>query len=242
MNPKNTERTYAISLMELFTLIRKRIWMLLAVCLLSGGICFLVCNVFIHPTYEADATMSVITRFEDNIVVTNDQITSAENLVDTYAVVIRSRSVLKKVIRNLELDMSYETLKGKVIVTAVNGTQVMEIKVRDHDPELAEDILREITAIAPDEIIRAVEAGAVRIIDEAEAKGSKVAPHTGLNTVLAMMLGGMACIAYLVISFLLNDTYLSEEELQDDLDIPVFGVIPLLNSKSANAGKYGRKV
>lgn len=62
--------------------------------------------VVITPQYEASINMIVNTRRDNMATVTNDNITSAKNLVSTYAIIIKSNIVLNKVISNLGLTVS----------------------------------------------------------------------------------------------------------------------------------------
>lgn len=234
---KDSEGYFSISLVVFVALIKKNLLWIILVCIICGGICFAINEYVIQPRYEATATMSVITRNDDTVNITNDQITSAENLVDTYAVVIQSKKVLQQAIDNLELNVSYKSLKKMVSVKAVNGTQIMEIVVKAEHPQVAEDILTEILAVAPDEIINAIGAGAVRVIDEAESSDKKVEPHTFLNVLATVFLCVVIIPAIIIIRFLLNDTYCNDEQLQEDLDIPVLGVIPALEGNIEGADK-----
>ena len=69
-------------------------WKIIFLCgIICSAIGFVVFNYFISPIYEANAIVIVNMRLDSSIAVTNDEIASAENLVDTYAVIIQSRAV-----------------------------------------------------------------------------------------------------------------------------------------------------
>ena len=87
--------------------------------------------------------------------------------MSTYSIIVKSDTVLNQVIANLGLNMSYETLAGKVGVAAVDDTQVMEITVTDANPDGARQVCEQITQVAPDAILTAVEAGSVKVISAA---------------------------------------------------------------------------
>ena len=110
--------------------------------------------------YEASATLIVNSREDQTAqtTITNDQITSATKLVDTYSVILTSDTVLDKAIADLELTLDYEELLDKVTVESVNGTQVMKISVQDEDPVLAQSIVANIVEQAPEIIIQTVKA------------------------------------------------------------------------------------
>ena len=245
MNAIQEQNIKSIGVQELFGLLKKYLLAILAAGLIGGIITFCVCNFLISPVYEASAKMIVNSRQEQTGSVTNDQITSAQKLVNTYAIIIRSQPVLDPVVDTLNLPISFEALAQKVSVTSVNDTQVMKIAVQSTDREQALRIVEEIVRICPDIIIEAVEAGSVKTIEPAHLQSTPVAPHTNLYTVLAAFLCMLAVIAAILIRFLMDNTYKTSTDLQNDLDLPVLGVIPdytfcmKLKSEGKEGAYYG---
>jgi capsular polysaccharide biosynthesis protein len=97
-------------------------------------------------------------------------------MVNTYAIIIKSNTVLNEVIDTLQLNMKYKTLAEKITVGAVDATQVMRVSVQDADPALAKQIVEQIAAIAPERIVEAVEAGSCKVISDVEAGEEPVSP------------------------------------------------------------------
>lgn len=247
MNPINEHNEKSISFQELFVLLKRYLALIIAAGLIGGIVTYCICSFFVAPVYEANAKMIVNSRQEQTGSVTNDQITSAQKLVDTYAIIIRSQPVLEPVIQNLNLPMDVEKLAKKVTVTSVNDTQVMQIAVQSKDPEQALQIVEQIVAICPSIIIDAVEAGSVKTIEPAHLKKEPVAPSTNLFTVVAAFLCMVAVVMIVILRFLLDNTYKSETDLRNDLELPVLGVIPdyeycLKQKAEGKEGKYYGKV
>ena len=135
-----------IDLREIVQIIRKNLIIIVAVTLVAALCGYFVTAMFITPKYKASATMIVNAR-EDmaaQTVVTNDQLTSASKLVETYSVILKSDTVLDKTIQDLGLNLTYDQLVSKVSVTPVNSTQVMEIAVVDPSADLAKKIAQSI--------------------------------------------------------------------------------------------------
>lgn len=229
MNPVQEPREFSISIMELMTLLKRHLVMILVVGVIGGLLTFTTCSLFVAPVYRASAKMIVNARMDQSGTVTNDQITSSQKLVDTYAIIIRSQTVLNPVIEDLNLPISYSRLQKMVSVSSVNGTQVMQIAVEGTDPEMALQIVEEIVAICPAHIMDALEAGSVKVIEKAYLQPAPVAPNTNLYTLLAAFLSMFAVVAVVVIRVLLDNTYKSDADLRDDLGFPVLGVIPDLD-------------
>ena len=242
MNPMNERNEKTISIQELFVLVKRYVALILAAGLIGGIVTYGICRFFVDPVYEASAKMIVNSRQEQNGTVTNDQITSSQKLVDTYAIIIRSYPVLEPVIENLGLQMDVEKLAKKVTVTSVNDTQVMQIAVQSKNAEQALQIVQQIEAVCPAIIIDAVEAGSVKTIEPAHLKKQPVAPSTNLYTVVAAFLCMATVLVFIIIRFLLDNTYKSETDLRNDLELPVLGVIPDYDYclKQKNEGKEGK--
>lgn len=247
MNPSREQREKSISFQEMFVLIKRYLILILVAGVIGGIVTYSVCSFFVAPVYEASAKMIVNSRQEQTGSMTNDQITSAQKLVDTYAIIIRSQPVLEPVIQNLNLPVDVEKLARKVTVTSVNDTQVMQIAVQSKDPEQALQIVEQIVNICPSIIIDAVEAGSVKTIEPAHLKKEPVAPNTNLFTVVAAFLCMVAVVILVMLRFLLDNTYKSEADLRNDLELPVLGVIPdyehcLKQKAEGTEGKYYGKV
>lgn len=230
----------SISLQEMLALVKKYLLVIVAAGVIGGVLTYGVCSFFVAPVYEASAKMIVNARQEQTGTVTNDQILSAQKLVDTYAIIIRSQTVLEPVVEKLNLPMDSERLAKMVTVTSVNETQVMQIAVQSTDRDMALNIVAEIVATCPEIIIDAVDAGSVKTVEPAHLRKNPVAPNTNLNTLLAAFLCMFAVTAFVIIRFVMDNTYKSEVDLRDDLELPVLGVIPDYDSCMKNAnGKEG---
>lgn len=224
MDYENQEET--IDLLELFSVLWQHAVLIVAATLVTGILGFVVSAFFITPKYEASALMIVNTRVDANTNVTNDQITSATKLVDTYSIIIKSDTVLQPVIDNLGLNVDYSKLYDMVTVDAVNNTQVMKVTVTDPNAESARIICEQITQIAPEVIIESVEAGSVKVISQAAITPDPVSPSVMKYTAVAAMLGLVLCAGIIVLRHLLDNKINTEADVTKYLDLPVLGVIP----------------
>ena len=228
------EEYETIDLLEILRLLKKNLLVILAVTILLAVAGYLVSTFAMTPQYEASATLIVNSR-EDQAAaqapITNDQLTSATKLVDTYAVILTSDTVLDKTISNLNLNMSYNDLVERVRIESVNSTQVMKITVKDTDPERARAIVADIVEQAPEIIIQTVKAGSVEIISKAKAEPVPVSPSKAKNTVLAGMLGLVISVGIVILRYLLNNKFMTDDDITNKLGLTVLGVIPQIDMK-----------
>ena len=215
-----------IDLLELLGVVRRHIVALLLTTVLAAAAGFAVSKFLMTPQYQASALMIVNTRQDTTANVTSDQLNSASKLVSTYSIIVKSDTVLNQVIANLGLNMSYETLAGKVGVAAVDDTQVMEITVTVANPDGARQVCEQITQVAPDAILTAVEAGSVKVISAASVDPDPVSPNVMRNTAIAGVLGLVVCLGVLFLQVLLDNKINTEEDVTKQLGLNVIGVIP----------------
>ena len=220
-----------IDLWELFQILLKNwLWILLSTlgCAILG---LLITMFLITPKYRAEATMIVNTRQDQTATVTNDQITSAQKLVDTYSIIIRSRRVVDPIMEKLNIEADYESFVKNIIVESVNDTQVMSIQVENKDPEIALQVVQEIVDRAPGAIISTVEAGSVNVVSEPYVNAEEpVSPSKLKNTAIAAFIGlFISSGTFLLIAFL-DNTFKSEEDIQKRLGLVTIGIIPTTES------------
>ena len=225
-NNPNLNNVETIDLLELFYEILRHIWVILAVTLVTGAATFFYVKTFVTPQYESSALMIVNTRQDATVNVTSDQINSAVKLVDTYSIIIKSRTVLQQVVDDLDLVIDYKTLYDRVTVSDVDTTQVIKISVQDPNPQAAQIICDQITAVAPAIIMDKVEAGSVKVIESATMPTNPVSPRTMRTTALGMMLALVVCVGVIVLRVLLNNKINTEDDVEKYLGLPVLGVIP----------------
>ena len=216
-----------IDLLEVLNAVRQHIAVLILCTLATAIAGFAITHFLITPQYESSALMIVNTRQDTTSTVTSDQINSATKLVSTYSIIIKSDTVLQQVIDDLGLSLSYSDLKGRVTVSAVDDTQVMKITVRSNNPEWARQVCDGITAVSPDVIQEAVEAGSVKVISQASYSDVPVSPNIKKNTMLGAMVGLVLCLGVIFLQVILDNKINTEEDVAKYLDMTVVGVIPV---------------
>lgn len=240
------EEYVTIDLQEIFNLLMKKIvWIVLAAAVC--GIAGFVINWFVlRPVYQADAMMIVNTREEQNVLITNDQINSARQLVNTYEVILKSDTVLDQVLSALiargmngASRLTLNDLKSKITVSPVNNTQVMKISAQDYDPDMALAMVDEILTVAPSIIIRTVKAGSVEVVSFPKLNPKPVSPKKIRNLALCVVGGAVAAAAFIIIQDLLDNTVKTDEDIRKKLDIPVLGVIPKVRENDLTPSRSG---
>lgn len=220
-----------IDLLEYLNLLKANIIMILLCGIFAGYAGNYYVTHRVTPVYQASINLIVNANVEATTVVTISDVNSAASLVDTYAVVIKSNRVLDRVVEELQLPYSWAMLNNKVSVRAVNETSVMEVAVKDSDPDEAMRIVLKISEVAPGILVQAVHAGSCEIVSDAYTSGTPISPNIRRFTQTAFLAGAVAFAGMVCLLHLLNNTVADDEELKQLLDVPVLGVIPEVNGQ-----------
>lgn len=236
-----------IDLVKLFTALLRRIWVIILAAVVCGGAAFAYARFMIAPTYNADALFYVnnnsISVGNTKVSISSSDITAAQSLVDTYIVILNSRTTLNEVIDKAEVDYSYDTLKSMISAQSVSGTEIFRVQVTSTDKNEAQKIANTIVKILPQRISEVVDGSSARIVDYAVTPGKKAGPDVTKITAIGIAAGVLLSCAVIALMQLL-DTIIHDEEylLKTYPNIPVLAVIPDLTDSGPSAyGKYAEK-
>ena len=230
------ERGIEVDLLQIAKKLLENAKYIILITVIAGILGYLGTVMFVTPVYQAGAKMIVNSRKDETTNITNDQLNSARNLVETYAVIIRGRDVLNQVVSELNLQESYDQLAESITVKSVNNTPVMQISVKHTNRDTAVLIAAKLLEIAPDVLVETTEAGSVKAVEQAYADTKPVSPNEIKNAVLMAMAGFVVSCAVILFLMLLDNTYKTDLDIQRDIGIPVLGVIPELESCESHSG------
>lgn len=213
---------------------------IILVIVIFGILGYLGTTIFMTPVYQAGAKMIVNSRKDETLNITNDQLNSARNLVETYAVIIRGRDVMNRVIDELDLQESYDQLANSINVKSVNNTPIMQIYVKHSNRDTALMITAKLLEIAPAVLVETTSAGSVKAVEQPYISPDPVSPNVFRNTVLMSFCGFVLTCLVILILMLLDNTYKTDVDIQKDLGLPVLGIIPEVESCKARS-IYKRK-
>lgn len=212
-----------IDLVWLAYALLKKIWMILAVAVVTACLTAGYTYLKIEPTYSSTSTMLVLTKETTLTSLTDLQIGS--QLTKDYSVLITSRPVLEEVIENLELKIGYKSLKGKISVENPEDTRLLFITVTMNDPQLAKEVVDELSAVSSEFIGDKMEVTPPKIVEEGEI-GSKNGPSISKNATIGFVVGAFLVCVVIIVLELLNDTIQKEDDIERYLGIPTLAVIP----------------
>lgn len=218
-----------IDLKELFFFLLHG-WKMIFLALLIGASIFGAYHVFLmNPAYQADAKI-YITNTDSMISFSDLQLSAA--LTDDYADIIKSRTVLNRVIKEMNLDMNYRQLAELITVENPDSTHIIHIKVTTDDMEISRDIANSLLNISISQIYQIIGSSEPTIIDYAQAEAVEdVSPGLFKYLLIGAFLGAFLVCGIEVIRFLMNTTIKSEEDVERYLQMPVLALVPYYKEK-----------
>lgn len=221
------EETNEISLQEILMILWNKVWVIILCTLIGGVAAFGISAFVLDPTYTSRVSMYVNSNTErENTIANLNDINASQKLVSTYIEILKSDNVLSKVITETGFHYTPEQIRKMLTASAVNGTEIFEVKITTEDANEAAVIANTIAAVAPEEIIRVVKAGSVELIDEAVPATSSSSPNVLLNTVIGLMLGGVLSVLGVLVAEMLDNRIKTEDDLKKGYDFPILGTIP----------------
>ena len=217
---------YEIDLKEIFGMLKKRWLMIVSITAAAVVIAGIISFFVLTPVYESSSTLLVSYKQNQESIMTYNDLTMSQKLVNTYSEIIKSRSISEEVLKKLDLDLTAEELSEKISVSKVNDTEIIRVKVSDTDPEMAALIANTISDVFKKEIKNIMEIDNVSTIDTAKAPESPVKPNKLMNVAIASVLGAMVSVGLVFVLELLDRTYKTPTDVERHLGLPIIGAIP----------------
>lgn len=245
--PAQREQELEIDVLELARALWKKAWAILLAAVIFAGSFLAYTVVFIKPKYTAQTLLYVnssnISLGSAKVSISASELSAAQSLVDTYIVILKTRTTLNDVIAQSGVPYTYEEIieNDMIKAEAVNSTEVFAIEVTSTDPKEAETLANTIGAVLPNKIASIVEGSSARIVDYAVVPSKKSSPNLTKNTLIGFVLGAFLAAAAVVVEKLMDTKVRDTDYLKQTYDIPVLAVIPdLTSSGGKNYSQYAK--
>lgn len=146
---------------------------------------------------------------------------------------VKSRNVAEKVVAQLDLPLSVEQLNSKVQVNCDDGSDLIEIRVEDYDPEAAANIANTFAAKFSEVVVDVKKVNAIKVLDRAKVPDNPVINDHRQMILIAYFSSLMAALALAFFLEYRDDTLTNSKDIKGVLNLPVLGKIPY-DSKSTN--------
>lgn len=197
----------------------------------------------VTPKYEASTTL-VLAKAEEKVSneistgITQTDLNLNKNLVSTYRELIRSKTVIRQVMDNLKItDLKENTLKNNISVSSVKDTELIEITVRDENPERATNIANEIAKVFTVQVAEIYNINNVHVIDKAELNNVPYNVHHTKDIAVIALIGAILSIVCIIILSLLDTTVKTQEDIEKVTGMIILAEIPEISFDLKVGGK-----
>lgn len=221
-----------LDLKELFSMFWNKKAEILFITLIVMVIGVIYSYFFITPIYTSKTDLvlvqssSSVSQTGDSTITTTD-ITMNSKLVSTYSEIIKKNTVLGQVASNLNIsDEKIESLKNNIAVKAVSDTEIIEITVKDVDPNFATEVANEIAKVFSEKIVEIYNISNIYLLDRAEAPTEPSNVNHMKDIVIFAFIGLVISAVYVLIGNMLDNTIKTEEDIEKITGLVVLTSIP----------------
>lgn len=208
-----------VSVKRIIHLIRNRIWILIVSIIVFTSFGGIYSVFFTNPLYESSTRMIV---------------KAEPDLMNTLMVMITEPSFLEKVIAEMDLNRSPETLSKQITSGSVENSSIVRISVIDTNPELAAKIADTTAAVFKKEVPGLLGFSDISIFSKAKISSQPINNHQSKNIMIGFMVGFITGLGVIILLDFMDNTVRSERSVEQLLGIPVLGSISKIDKENTS--------
>lgn len=191
---------------------------------LAAVIMYVVSAFIMTPQYQSTSKLYLIKS--SGLAASLADLQLSTNLATDYMEIIDGRPILDQVIKNLSLEMTYGELKGLLVFNNPTGSRIIEITVTHPEPQTAKAIADEIADVAATYIEEKMDQDKPSVLQYGYVADDPVSPNVMKNAVLGALVGAFLAIAIIVITYLMNDTVMTPDDMERKVGVKVLASLP----------------
>lgn len=214
----------SVDLIKIWRII-KRNFNLIIILPIVGLIIGLLCSlILVQPMFQA-STQVLVNEKESDSTLQAQQVQSNIQLVNTYAEIATSPRMLEEVSKELDNKYSAKELSDMISATSETGSQILNVAVESANKNDSEKIANVFSEVFSDETPKIMNIDNVSILSKADGTATQTEPKMLVNALLGIVIGLMVAAIVIVLREIFDTRIKNEQDVQDELDIPVLGSI-----------------
>lgn len=231
-----------IDLLGLLLRLRKFWFVILLGIVLGASVAWSYTTMCVTPQYQASSMVYMRGANQTtNAAASLQELQVNTELTNDYEVIFKSRPIMEKVVKELDLKMTYKQLAARVQISNITNTRILKVSIQDEDPKLARDIVNHVVSFGMDSAVE-IDSKLPYLIEGAVEDLDKVAPNMKMNVLIGGCIGCLLIAGGVVVQYLLNSNITSSDDVERYLELPVLCEISEDDSfHYLNKGKYKHK-
>lgn len=231
---RNTE-DMQIDLLELAGVLWRKLWAIVACLVIGAVLAGGYTKLMVTPQYTATSMIYILGQTTSISSVADLQLSS--ELTADFTIMAKSRPVIQSVIKELDLDMSYEQLVGAVNLENPTDSHILKIHVTNSDPKLAKTISNAMAEAVAENISSVMATDKPSIAEKAITPKAPSSPNLTKNIAMGGIVGVAIAVAIIVLGYLMDDTIKTEEDVRKYLQMNTLAEIPMEKKNRKNRRK-----
>ena len=225
-----------INLVELLRYFLKKTPLIVFITLLVTMMGLFYIQIIQVPMYHGTSTILLVqdSNKENDGTVVQNEVKIDEKIVSTYSNLIKSRRVLNQVISSLELNTTENDLSNQITITSVSDTPIIKITVSDSNNQQAAIIANKLATVFKQEIMKIYDLEIVSVIDEAIVEEQPYNINKSKQMIIYFTIGLVLSFTIVFALFYFDDTIKNRREIEEKLNMPVLGEVPLAKKLITN--------
>lgn len=223
----------SINLKDIAKIIKKRLWLIIILTVISIGISAGISYYALTPIYQAQSQILVNQKNSSEGAYTWQSTETDLRLINTYNAIITSPVILMPVIDQLNLHLTSAQLTEQISLSSENDSKVVNIHVEDSNPSRAVEISNKIVEVFEEQIPQLMSVDNISILSTAKLsdKPTPVKPNRRMNMAIGGLIGFMVGLTLAFLLELLDNTMKSESDVETLLNLPVIGIVDVIKDE-----------
>lgn len=221
-----------LDLKELFMIFWNRKLEIILITLIMIAIGVIYSYFFIVPQYSATTTL-VLAQSSSTVdkngeaAITQADLTINSKLVSTYSELVKSKAVLSEVVESLGVEgLKEDNIRNNITVQSRKDTEIIEITVKNLDPNLAAQISNKIAEIFSEKVVEIYSISNIYILDRAEPNENPCNINHVKDIVIFAFIGIVISAVFVLVANMLDTTIKTEQDIENATGLLVLSSIP----------------
>ena len=227
-----------IDLKELFNIFWSKKLIIIWIALIFIGVGVYYTFNYTTPKYKSSTTLLLAQNYsvedgdEQINEITQTDITLNQKLVSTYSKLVKSKTVIKQVLENLNMSEELETeLEKDIQVKALQDTQVIEITYSNEDAMIAYEVANELSNVFCEKVSEIYNINNIYIVDKAEIAEVPYNINHIRDIILFAFAGIVLSCIGIFISSLFDTTVKTSEDVEKHTGLAILAQVPELKTE-----------
>lgn len=214
----------SLDLSKILQILKENLKLLIILPIICLIISTIVTFFFLDAKYQA-STQVLVNQKESDSQMMAQEVQSNIQLVNTYSEIVKSPRIIDKVSKELEGNYSSDEINSMLTVSNQADSQVLNIDIKSKSGNDSEKIANKIAEVFSKEVPDIMSVDNVSILSEADNTVKQVAPRIFINLLAGTITGLLIALIITFSKEILDKRIKTEEDVENELNIPVLGSI-----------------